>query len=159
MELEKLRKEFCLSQVEAANIIDIPIRTYIRYEKDDNYGSSLKREAMIKSLKDACEVTNVKGLLSLEQISNSINELIKSTYKNDIYFCYIFGSYAKGYANEKSDIDICVSTKLAGLTFVKLKSDLETKLHKNVDLIRFSDLNNNLELINEIMKDGIKIYG
>ena len=31
-------------------------------------------------------------------------------------------------------------------------------LHKKIDLVRFSNLNNNIELINEIMKDGIKIY-
>lgn len=30
---------------------------------------------------------------------------------------------------------------------------------KKQDVIRFSDLKNNFELIGEIMKDGIKIYG
>ena len=82
-----------------------------------------------------------------------------NNYKNDITFCYIFGSYAKGYATERSDVDICVNTTLKGLDFVGLVEELHQILKKEVDVIRFSGLKDNMELINEIMKDGIKIYG
>lgn len=159
MELEKVRKQYGLSQIAAANIINIPIRTYIRYEKNNNYGNNLKRDMMIKSIIDACEITETKGIPSIDVIKKKVFQLINDKYKNEIDFCYIFGSYAKGYATEKSDIDICVSTKLEGLKFVGLKIELENNLHKNIDLIRFSDLTDNLGLINEIMKDGIKVYG
>ena len=80
-------------------------------------------------------------------------------YSGQIEFCFLFGSYAKGYAKENSDVDLCVSTSLTGLKFVGLSESIRNVLHKKIDLVRFSNLTNNIELINEIMKDGIKIYG
>ena len=74
-------------------------------------------------------------------------------------FCYLFGSYAKGYAKEDSDVDLCVSTSLTGFGFIGLHNRLSEVLHKKVDLIRVDTLKDNIELLNEIMKDGIRIYG
>jgi hypothetical protein len=37
--------------------------------------------------------------------------------------------------------------------------ELRTKLHKNVDVLDINQLNNNIELAKEILKEGIKIYG
>ena len=82
-----------------------------------------------------------------------------SAYKEEVVFCYLFGSYAKGYATDTSDIDLCVSTSLTGLAFVGLIEELRKVLNKKIDLLRLSDLTNNEVLIQEIMKDGIKIYG
>lgn len=49
----------------------------------------------------------------------------------DVNFCYLFGSYAKEKAKETSDID-------------------------SLDILQ---LNNNQTLHQEILKDGINIYG
>ena len=62
MTLFDLRKEYGLSQLDAANICGVPLRTYIRYERDNNYGSGLKRTAMINALNDKCEITEEKGV-------------------------------------------------------------------------------------------------
>ena len=159
MNLLDTRKQYNLSQMEAASILGVPLRTYIRYEKDDNYGDAFKRKTMIDIINDKCEITEEKGLLSIEQIKALLTELFESEYKGQIEFCYLFGSYAKGYAKESSDVDLCVSSSLTGLKFVGLVESIRNVLHKKIDLIRFSNLNNNLDLINEIMKDGIKIYG
>ena len=159
MELLDVRKQYNLSQVEAAKLLGIPVRTYIRYEKDNNYGSSLKRKTMINVINEKCEITETKGLLTVEQIRQSIEKVFDEEYKGEIEFCYLFGSYAKGYAKDNSDVDLCVSTTLTGLGFVGLSESIRNVLHKKIDLIRFSNLKDNLELINEIMKDGIKIYG
>ncbi len=51
---------------------------------------------------------------------------------------FIFGSYARNEADVESDIDILVEldyTKHIGLGFVKMKLDLEEKLHRQVDLV------------------------
>jgi len=51
---------------------------------------------------------------------------------------FIFGSYARNEADAKSDLDILVEldyTKHIGLGFVKMKLDLEDKLHRQVDLV------------------------
>ena len=159
MNLFDVRKEYGLSQIEASRILGIPVRTYIRYEKDNDYGSSLKRKTMIDVLKDKCAITEDKGLLSISQIKQLLSSIFDTEYKDQIEFCFLFGSYAKGYAKENSDIDLCISTNLTGLKFVGLSETIRNTLHKRIDLIRFSNLSDNFELVGEIMKDGIKIYG
>lgn len=157
MTLFEIRKQFGLSQAYAAKIAGLPLRTYIRYEGDNAYGSDLKRNAIIKIIVEKCEITEEKGVLTVNQIANGVCNVINREYQNVVSFCYLFGSYAKGYASEKSDVDLCVSTSLTGLDFVGLSEKIHQELHKNIDLIRLNIANN--DLINEIMKDGIKIYG
>ena len=115
MNLLNIRNQFNLSQKEASVITNMPLRTFIRYEKDDNYGSKMKREMLIKILIEKCSITETKGLLTVEQIKQSLTKLFNEQHKDQIEFCYLFGSYAKGYAKETSDVDLCVSTKLTGL--------------------------------------------
>mgnify|MGYP002623529872 CR=1 FL=1 len=159
MTLLQIRNKFNLTQAIAASSVNVPLRTYIRYENDDGYGSALKRESMMNKLIDKYEITEEKGTLSTETIKKELTKIFDNDYKNQIEFCYLFGSYAKGYAKESSDIDLCVSTSLTGLEFIGLSESIRNTLHKKIDLIRFNTLKSNLELVNEIMKDGIKIYG
>lgn len=158
MRLLDVRTQYGLSQKEASDIARIPVRTYVRYEKDDDYGSPLKRLMIIKMLNDQCEITETKGILDVEQIKTTLVRLFDNEYKDQIDFCYLFGSYAKGYAKDNSDIDLCVNTNLTGLKFAGLSESIRRVLHKKIDLIRFSNLENNSTLLSEIMKDGIKIY-
>ncbi len=157
MTLKDYRKELGITINEASNVTCVPLRTYIRYEKDETYGNSLKREQIFKLLKDKYEITEEKGILSIKEISKIICDVLKKY--NEVEFCYLFGSYAKGYAKENSDIDLCISTSLVGLSFVGLIEELRVSLNKKVDVLRLKDLNNNIDLINEIMKEGIKIHG
>lgn len=159
MTLLQIRNKYQISQALAASSVGIPLRTYIRYENDNDYGSSLKRESMIQKLMNEYEITEDKGVLSVETIKNELTSLFDREYKGKIEFCYLFGSYAKGYAKGNSDVDLCVSTSLTGLSFAGLSEAIRTVLHKRIDLIRLNNLENNLELVCEIMKDGIKIYG
>ena len=159
MKLKEIRTKYNLSQLDAANLVGVPVRTFRRYENDDAYGNKLKRQMFINIINDHCEITETKGLLTIEQIKDSLKEVFNNEYEGKIEFCYLFGSYAKGYAKEDSDVDLCVSTSLTGLDFVGLSEDIRNVLHKKIDLIRFSNLKDNLELINEIMKDGVKLYG
>ena len=158
MQLKELRNEYKLSQKETAHILGVPERTYRRYETDDHYGSNIKRKMFVTMLNEHCEITEEKGLLTIDQIKTKVGQLFDSEYRGQIDFCYLFGSYAKGLANEKSDVDFYVSTSLTGLHFVGLIERLRQTLHKKVDLIRSSELSNNMDLVNEIMKYGIKIY-
>lgn len=157
MELKQYRLNTGISIKEASKTTGVPIRTYIRYENDNSYGNKLKRNAMLEMLKQKYDITEDKGVLTIKQIQVIINDVFKD-YENKIDFCYLFGSYAKGYATETSDIDLCISTSISGLSFVGLIEKLQSSLHKKVDLIRLFDLGDNEELLKEIMKDGIKIY-
>ena len=158
MTLLETRSQYNLSQGKAASIIGMPLRTYLRYEKDDNYGSELKRESMIRLLVNKCEITETKGLLTFEQIKESLTNLFNGEYKDKVEFCYLFGSYAKGYAKEDSDVDLFVKTSLTGLAFAGLSESIRLSLHKKVDLVRFSNIEGNLELLADILKNGIRIY-
>ena len=113
---------------------------------------------MILDLIEKYEITEDKGIITIDYIKQKLNTLFEVEYSGKIEFCYLFGSYAKGYAKEDSDVDLCVSTTLTGLDFAGLSESIRNVLNKRVDLIRFNNLQNNLELINVIMKDGIKIY-
>ena len=159
MTLLETRKQYDKTQTEVANLLGVPVRTYIRYEKDDDYGNSLKRKSMIDLINNKYEITEDKGLLTIESIKNKLTNLFTNHYNGEVEFCYLFGSYAKGYETEKSDVDLCISSSLKGLDFVDLNEKIRNTLHKKVDLIRLDTISDNLELINEIMKDGIKIYG
>ncbi len=51
---------------------------------------------------------------------------------------YLFGSFVRGEAEEKSDVDILVEldyTQPVGLEFVGMKLDLEDLLGREVDLV------------------------
>ena len=159
MTLKEVRIKNNLSQLDASAIVGVPVRTLRRYENDDNYGDAFKRKYFIDTITDYCLINEEKGLLTVEKIKEIINELFDNEYKGQIDFCYLFGSYSRGTAKETSDIDLYVASSLTGLKFVGLIERLRQTLHKKVDLIRSSELENNIDLINEIMKEGIKIYG
>ena len=96
------------------------------------------------------------GVLTLQQIK----EICEKVFKNSpIEYCYLFGSYAKNKATEKSDVDFLISSSITGLKFYELIEILRERLKKKVDLLDSAQLNQNPILIHEILKDGIKIYG
>lgn len=68
-------------------------------------------------------------------------------------------TYAKGKANETSDVDLLISANVSGIKSFGLVEELREKLKKKVDLLNILQLNNSIELIQEILNDGIKIYG
>ena len=101
-------------------------------------------------------VDETHGILSIEQIKNICGNVFQNL---DIEYCYLFGSYAKGKATEASDVDLLISTSISGMRFFDLVETLREGLKKKVDVLNREKLNNNPELINEILKDGVKIYG
>ena len=138
MTLKETRLHYQLSQADAANIIGVPVRSLRRYENNENYGSLHKRQMFIELLNKHCEITEEKGLLTVESIKHIMTNLFNNEYKGEIEFCYLFGSYAKGTAKETSDVDLYVSSSLTGLRFVGLIERARQALHKIVDVIRSS---------------------
>ena len=57
-----------------------------------------------------------------------------------------------------SDVDLLVVTKTTGMKFYGIVERLRESLHKNVDILDFNQLRNNMDLALEIMKKGIRIY-
>ena len=96
------------------------------------------------------------SIYTIKEIKNIIKPILN---KYGITEIYLFGSYAKNKANDESDIDLLICTSETGLVFFGIIEELRGKLHKKIDLLNIDQLNGNQELLREILKDGIKIYG
>ena len=151
-----MRTENNLTQKQVSELVKMPLRTYIRYENEDKYIGSLKYEKLLDILEEKFQITEEKGIQRIETIIEVVNDIFK---EYDIDFCYLFGSYAKGKQTEISDIDLCISGNITGLAIFGLVEKLRVGLKKKIDLLRLSEIHNNEELLKEIMRDGIKIYG
>ena len=156
MNLKELRASKNLTQKEAAVLIGISLRSYKDYENDSNKARSFKYESMIKIIEEYNKIDEEHGVLKIEEIKNNVKKVLDNYAVN---FCYLFGSYAKNKATGKSDVDLLIDTNVTGLDFYGLVEELRVALSKKVDLIRFKDLENNNEILGEILKNGIKIYG
>ncbi len=153
--LKDLREECGLTQAEASQITDIPLRTYVNYENDPSKEGSIKYNYIIQKLQEYSFVDEAHGILKFEEIVSACAETFREYTVN---YCYLFGSYAKGTPTEQSDVDLLISTETSGLKFYGLAERLRERLKKKVDLINVEQLKDNPELVEEILKDGIKIY-
>ncbi len=154
MTLKELRKQKCLTQANCAKYLNIPLRTYQNYENDISKQDSLKYAYMIEKLEQYGFIDEKHGILTIQKIK----DICKEVFLNyDVEYCYLFGSYAKGNAKEDSDIDLLISSSISGINFYGLIEELRDKLKKEIDLLNIEQLSNNLKLINEILKDGIRI--
>lgn len=70
----------------------------------------------------------------------------------------LFGSYVKGMANEKSDVDLLLYSGLKGLKFVGLIEDIRCALEKEVDVFDVSHIVPQSKILAEIQESGVIIY-
>ena len=97
-------------------------------------------------------------------------ELIRKTLEpvfreHNVKSAILFGSFAKGTANEKSDFDIWVDSGLRGLRFCGLMEDVrcalaETRLgDRELDMFDVRHIISGSRVEKEIFSTGVKIYG
>ena len=156
MTLRELRKNKGITQKQAADFVGVPLRTYSNYENDPAKQTSIKYKYMMDQLFTYGYVDEETGILTVDEIREACVSVL-SGYP--VEYCYLFGSYAKGKATPTSDVDLLIYTTVSGLRFYGLVEELRERLKKKVDLLDQRQLLNNPDLINEILKDGIKIYG
>ncbi len=156
MTLKELRLSKGITQSEAAALLGVSLRSYKQYENDKNKINTMKYNYMCNELGKIGYIDEEHGILSLDEITDKVTMVLS---KYDVSYCYLFGSYAKGEATEKSDVDLLVSTNVTGMAFYGLAEALREELHKKIDLLNLEQLNNNQELLNDILGKGIKIYG
>ncbi|MBQ6863901.1 MAG: nucleotidyltransferase domain-containing protein [Clostridia bacterium] len=153
--LKELRISKNLTQEQASTILGVSLRSYKSYENDANKANTIKYRAMLQELEQYICLDEEHGLLSIEEIKDACK---RALVDYDVKYCILFGSYAKGSATEKSDVDLLISTPVSGLRFFGITEQLRTELHKNVDLLDVRQLHNNPALLDEILTDGIKVY-
>ena len=155
-ELKSCRLGKKLTQLEASKRIGISLRSYIMYENDERKTRTAKYRFLLQELQKINLLDEEHGILTLGEIK-SICTAVFMDYPVD--FCYLFGSYAKGQAKNISDIDLLISTEVSGLQYYEMAERLRESLKKKIDLLDVKQLLNNEELLKEVLKDGIKIYG
>ena len=154
--LKSVRVSKQLTQREAAKELGISLRSYVSYENDPEKKNTIKYNYLLKELEQRFRIDEEHGILTIDSIVDKCFPIFER-YKTN--YCYLFGSYAKGTATEKSDVDLLISTGISGLKFYSLAEELREGLNKNVDILDIKQLNNNELLLDEILKYGIKIYG
>ena len=154
--LKELRLEKKMTQKQVSELMGISLRSYKTYENDADKSGTLKYNYMVERLKEINPVDEDHGVLDIEEIKRKCTQVFE---KYDINFCYLFGSYAKHRAVPTSDVDLLISANVKGLKFYGLVEEIRNTLHKKVDVLDINQLRDNLELTQEILKEGIKIYG
>lgn len=92
--------------------------------------------------------------LTIKRITRVALPILK---KNGVVKAGIFGSYARGEAKRRSDIDILIKQKgrKGLLNLVQLQFQLEDKLRKKVDLLDYTAINPYIK--NQILNEEVKI--
>ena len=82
------------------------------------------------------------------KLSSKEIRMIAEYFRNKpVLRAFLFGSFSRGEAEENSDVDILVEldySKHIGFGFVKMKLDLEEKLHKKIDLVSINSISKHI---------------
>lgn len=155
-ELKKERLKSRMTQREAAEKIGLSLRSYVSYENEEAKTGTPMYRFLLAEMREISRVDEEHGILTVQDITAACKDIMKDY---PVQYCYLFGSYAKGKASDTSDVDLLVSSGITGIRFYELAEKLRERLHKKIDLLDLKQLTGNEELLNEILKDGIKIYG
>ena len=154
--VKELRLEKKLTQQQVADLVGISLRSYKTYENDKSKEGTIKYTYILEKLKTFNPIDEEHGILEMDFIRDKCREVFD---EYPVHYCILFGSYAKGNAKETSDLDLLISSDVKGLKFYGLVEKLRSALHKKVDVLNLEQLRDNLELTNEILRDGMRIYG
>ncbi len=153
--LKKIRLDKGLTQKHASEIIGVSLRTYKTYENDNSKTDTTKYKYMLELIDKFAVLDEEHGVLSLDEIVDGCKCVFE---EYPVKYCILFGSYSKGCASEKSDVDLLVSSDVTGLRFYGMIERLRNALHKKVDLLDVRQLINNYQLLDDILNYGIKVY-
>jgi predicted nucleotidyltransferase len=99
-------------------------------------------------------------VISIVKLSSEEIKTIREYFRNTpVLKAFLFGSFSRGDAIEDSDVDILVEldySKHIGIGFVKMKIDLEERLHKKIDLVSSNSISKHILLF--INNDKKLIY-
>lgn len=104
---------------------------------------------------------NNNRIYSISEIKQVIFPIAK---RYGISSIYIFGSYARGDATAKSDVDIYIPSLPAtmGLSYFGMYEDLKESLDKNIDIVtddtEFLNAADKQNFLNNINRDKVYVY-
>ena len=96
-------------------------------------------------------------MLTIEEIKKRIIPVLR---ENNVRGAVLFGSYAKGTANEDSDVDLLLDSDLRGFNFLSLVAKVQDALNlEHADIFNLLYVKEHEKIFNEIIKYGVLIYG
>ncbi len=120
-ELRLKRKQLGLTQAQMAKACGVSRRTYQTYEETETRTGTYK--TLLQQLEELGYCDEEDRILSIRKIKSICDEVFKK-YEG-VECAYLYGSYARGEATRKSDVDILVVCHGMGLNFFTMAVELE----------------------------------
>lgn len=97
----------------------------------------------------------MSGVYTISQLRDILSPIFG---EYNIRKAILFGSYGKGTASPKSDVDLLVDSGLHGLRFVGFLGDVQNAVGKDVDLFDVTHIIPNTPIDREIQQTGVVLY-
>ena len=96
-------------------------------------------------------------IYSIDELKTILAKILKDTV---VEKAILFGSYAKNYPTETSDIDLIIDSngKLLNINFYGLLEELVEQLNKNIDLFEITEIQKDSDIYKNIQKEGVVLY-
>ena len=98
----------------------------------------------------------MEAIYSVNELRNTLRPVFE---QYGVRSAVLFGSYAKGKASTRSDVDLLVDSGLRGLAFFGLLEGVSSALTVPVDMIDVTQIEKDSEIDREIQRSGVRIFG
>lgn len=143
----------------------LSLKTLLEDNKVDK-ALELVNELVAEAKKVGSDKTGKTKIYTIDEIKQKVAPIAK---KYNIEKVYLFGSYARGEANEDSDVDLLLDYKKLGggmFAYGGVYVDFEDCFEKGIDIVSQSVIEANrskseayMFFYNNVMKDRVLIYG
>ena len=139
-------------------VSDLVIMSSEQYDSlNSNYSFSNRQDTISEpGLLECIKQRDTKPLYSIVELKQTLEPIFK---KHKVKKAILFGSYVKGTADTRSDVDLVVETDLKGWDFYGLLGDITGALRFPVDLIEKRTIEKGSDFEKEIKNTGVTIYG
>lgn len=97
----------------------------------------------------------MSGVYTIPQLKSVLMPIFA---RYDIRRAVLFGSYGKGNATERSDVDLLVDSGLKGLRFIGFADEVKRAVGKEVDLFDVTHIESGSRIDREIQMTGVTVY-
>lgn len=157
--IQIIRENLGLTQVEFSNILNIPVKSIRNWEQNlrvpSDYIVELIVDSIIRKQIERKLINDENYIPSFLTIKEKV-KIVASQYNIDRV--YLYGSYSKGTQTHLSDIDLFMISDIDDLTFFGVIEDLIVNLNKKIDLLSNKTIKKDSIMLKEIERTGILIY-
>ncbi len=157
--IQMVRENLGLTQIELSNILNIPVKTIRNWEQNIRIPSDYIVELIIDTILRQQREETLKNDDNYTPSFLTIKDKVQSVASlYNIDRVYLYGSYAKGKETPLSDIDLYMISEIDGLDYFGVIEDLRNSLNKKIDLLSNKTIHKDSEIEKEIKRTGILIY-